>query len=271
MRRTPLALVVAVVAALAAVAVPVIGSGTAGAHTESDVVAVPAGSDATVTLKPTHGCAGSPTVKVRIRAEVAGATAGDVDGWTSTATDDGEGRTVLEWTGGSLPTDATGAFPVHFTVPDDPGRLLLFPAIQTCENGEELAWIEGDPDGDYPAPRLLILPADAQPAGTVDDVPADAPGRDQLVAIVDVDNPGATTAPEATNGPSTTVEPAEAASTTVPAEAAENSDDDDSVLLYVIIGLLALGLVGSLIGLTMVRRGKAFERENGGGPSDPVA
>ncbi|HET8931327.1 MAG TPA: DUF1775 domain-containing protein [Acidimicrobiales bacterium] len=264
MRRTLLALAVAVAAM---VAVSLVGSGTAGAHTESDLVAVPAGSDATVTLQPTHGCAGSPTVQVRIRAEVAGATAGDVDGWTATATQD-DGRTVLEWTGGSLPADATGAFPVHFTVPDDPGRLLLFPAIQTCENGDELAWIEGDPDGEYPAPRLLILPAGSQSAATIDDVPADAPGRDQLVAIVDVDNPSATTVPEATSDTATTLEAAEPADTTVPAEtAADISDDDDSVLLYVIIGLLALGLIGSFVGLMVIRRGKAIERENGGDPT----
>lgn len=270
MRRTPLAFVVAVLSALAAVTVAFVGPAPAGAHTESDLVAVPAGSDATVTLKPTHGCAGSPTVKVRIRAEVAGATAGDVDGWTATATEDG-GRTVLEWAGGSLPADVTGAFPVHFTAPDDPGRLLLFPAIQTCENGEELAWIEGDPDGDHPAPRLLILPADAHAAATIDDVPADAPGRDQILAVVDVDNPGATTVPEATSSPSTTSGSAGSAATTAPTAAAESSGDDDSVLLYVIIGLLAAGLIGSLVGLTMVRRGKAIERANGEGRNDPLA
>jgi hypothetical protein len=43
------------------------------------------------------------------------------------------------------------------------------------------------------------------------------------------------------------------------------------VLLYVIIGLLAAGLIGSLVGLTMVRRGKAIERANGEGRNDPLA
>ena len=268
MRRTLLAVVVAVVAS---VTVPLVGPGGAGAHTESDLVAVPAGSEATVTLKPTHGCAGSPTVKVRIRAEVPGATAGPVDGWTATATPDGEGRTVLEWTGGSLPADATGAFPVHFTAPDAPGELLLFPAIQTCANGEDYAWIQGDPNGEYPAPRLLILPADARPAATFDDVPPDAPGRDQLVAIVDVDNPGATTPPETTTDQPPTTEAGESTATTAASAAAATGDDGDSVLLYVIIGLLAAALIGSLVGLSMVRRGRAIERQHGEGPRDPLA
>jgi hypothetical protein len=170
-----------------------------------------------------------------------------------------------------LPADATGAFPVHFTAPDAPGELLLFPAIQTCANGEDYAWIQGDPNGEYPAPRLLILPADARPAATFDDVPTDAPGRDQLVAIVDVDNPSATTVPEATSSPSTTPGSAGSAATTAPTAAADTSDDDDSVLLYVIIGLLAAGLIGSLVGLTMVRRGKAIERANGEERNDPLA
>lgn len=268
MRRSLLVLPVAVAATIALL---VVGPLPAGAHTESDLVAVPAGSDATVTLKPTHGCAGSPTVNVRIRAEVAGATAGDVEGWTATATPDGDGRTVLEWTGGSLPADTTGAFPVHFTAPDAPGELLLFPAIQTCANGEDYSWIQGDPNGEYPAPRLLVLPADAEAAATIDDVPADSPGRDQLVAIVDVDNPGATTVPATTSDPTTTVEASGSTATPAAVDATETSDDDGSVVLYVIIGLLAAGLIGSLVGLVMVRRGKALRRANGGGPGDPLA
>ena len=100
------------------------------------MVAVPAGGAATVTLQPTHGCGDSPTVAVRIQAPFPDAAAEPVDGWTATATPDGAGNTVLEWTGGLLPVDQTGAFPVAFTAPDTPGTLLTFPAIQVCENGE---------------------------------------------------------------------------------------------------------------------------------------
>jgi periplasmic copper chaperone A len=162
-------------------------SGRSFAHTDTDVVGVPAGSEATVALRPTHGCGDSPTVTVRIRAPLEGARAVPVDGWQETATSDGAGNTVLEWTGGILPADVTGAFAVSFAAPDDPGRLLVFPAVQRCEDGEELAWINGDPTAQYPAPRVLVLPAGAAAAATIDDVPPDAPGRDQLVTIVDLD------------------------------------------------------------------------------------
>jgi uncharacterized protein YcnI len=161
----------------------------AAAHTEADVVAVPAGSETTLSLRPTHGCDGSPTVEVAIQAPVEGATAGAVDGWTATAEADGRGNTVLEWTGGSLPDEEHAAFPVTFTAPDEVGELLLFPSVQVCENGEELSWIDGDPASDYPAPRVLVLAAGSEPATSIDDVPPDAPGRDLLTAIVDVDNP----------------------------------------------------------------------------------
>jgi uncharacterized protein YcnI len=186
--------------------------GLVAAHTESDLVAVPAGAEATVTLKPTHGCGGSPTVAVRIRAPFPDAVAEDVEGWSASATPDGSGNTVLEWTGGVLPADEDGAFPVEFVAPDAPGTLLTFPAVQVCADGAELAWISGDPADEFPAPRVLVLPAGSTAAATIDDVPLDAPGREQLVAIADVDNPQAT---PATSPPATTVPTVPTVPTTV--------------------------------------------------------
>lgn len=232
----------------------------AGAHTESDVVAVPAGEDATVTLKPTHGCGDSPTVEVRIRAEVPGATAQDVDGWTASAEADGDDRTVVEWTGGSLPADATGEFPLDFTAPDTPGELLLFPAIQVCDDGEELAWIDGDPESEYPAPRLLILPAGSSPATSIDDVPADAPGRDQLVAIVDVDNPNVEEEPE----PTTTTTSTTSTTADVDPAAAEDDADEDGDgdgdgegggAIWIVVVVLVLAAAGA--GTWLILRNRA--------------
>lgn len=162
------------------------GAAVVSAHADADVVAVAAGDEAVVRLRPNHGCGESPTVEVRVRAPLDDAVAGDVEGWTASAKQDGDGNTVLTWSGGELPADETGAFPVEFVVPDTPGELLTFPAIQTCANGEELAWIEGDPDGEYPVPRLLVLPAGSEPAATIDDVPLDAPGRELLEANLDL-------------------------------------------------------------------------------------
>jgi LPXTG-motif cell wall-anchored protein len=190
-------------------------STTASAHTESDLMAVPAGAMATVTLKPTHGCDDSPTVEVAIRAPVEGAVAGAVDGWTATQAEDGEGNTILEWTGGVLPSSETGAFPVSFTAPDGVGELLTFPSIQV------------------------------EPAETIDDVPADALGPEQLTAIVDVDNPD-----EAGDGSTKTSEAASSSTVPEPSSADDESTagdttgDEESSVLPLLAGALVLGLGG---------------------------
>ena len=188
----------ALVAALV-VAIPAVAS----AHTETNVVAVPAGSTAVVTFAPAHGCGDSPTVDIRIQAPTEGATAVEQEGWTTSSTPDGAGNTVLQWSGGSLPADQAGSFQVEFTVPDAVGTLLAFPAVQSCANGAQEPWIETEPGAESPAPQLLVLAAGSEPATTLDDVPADAPGRDALAAILTgepthVDAGAATTAPATT-------------------------------------------------------------------------
>jgi uncharacterized protein YcnI len=240
--RTAAALTAAALTALVTLA----PAAPVAAHTETDLVAVPAGARATITLRPTHGCDGSPTVEVAIQAPVEGAAAGEVSGWTARAEADGRGHTVLEWTGGALPADETGAFPVTFTAPDTVGELLVFPSVQECEDGETLSWIDGDPAGEYPAPRLLVL------AASIDDVPADAPGRDLLAAIVDVDNPAAsTTTTSPTTSPTTATTtpatPADPTATSAPADgdgaadtgAAEDDGDGGLPIAVIAIGLLA--------------------------------
>ncbi len=253
------------IAAVAALAL--LAPSPAAAHTEADVVAVPAGSETTLSLRPTHGCDGSPTVEVAIQAPVEGATAGAVEGWTATAEADGRGNTVLEWTGGSLPDEEHGAFPVTFTAPDEVGELLLFPSVQVCENGEELSWIDGDPASDYPAPRVLVLAAGSEPATSIDDVPPDAPGRDLLTAIVDVDNPAASTTDpgsETTTEPTATDDGTEATVTTdqtdatvgiepVTADGSAVDEDGDDTAVPVVPMVIALVVVAAVIGAVVVR------------------
>ncbi len=212
-------LVIAVVAGMVAAVAPAV---VASAHTETDLVAVPAGSTATVTFEPEHGCGDSPTIDMRVQSPVAGATAVERDGWTATSTPNADGTTVLEWSGGSQPADEEGEFQVRFQVPDAVGTLLVFPAVQSCENGEQEAWIETGADAESPAPQLLVLAAGAAPAASLDDVAADAPGRDLLVAALsgeaDDDDGGAAPATTAI-APTTTT----AAATTTSASAATST------------------------------------------------
>lgn len=206
--------------------IAVVPSDGLSAHTEASAVAVAALSDAVVSFQPAHGCGGSPTVAVRVQAPVPDARAEEVEGWTATATPDGAGNTVLEWTGGRLPTDEPGAFPVGLTVPDAVGTLLAFPAVQRCEDGAELAWIGTAPGDEYPAPQVLVLPAGSAPAATLEDVPADAPGRDLLVALAasagdddDAAAPATTPSTTAPPTPPTTAAPATTGPTTTTTDA----------------------------------------------------
>lgn len=252
----------------------------ASAHTDTDLVAVPAGSSAAVALKPTHGCSGSPTVEIAIRAPVDSAVAEDVDGWTATSEADGQGNAVLRWSGGSLPADQTGSFPVTFTVPDAVGQLLTFPSVQTCENGEQLAWIDGDPNGGFPAPRLLILDPGAQPASILEEVSSHALGREQLTDIVDIDaganaTAAPTTAPQttalsaattvaapaptslATQASATTQPAVEAAGTTASASTEQHSTGSGGTGAgtYVAGAVGGLGVVAAAIAVVRKRRG----------------
>ncbi|MFN8017603.1 MAG: DUF1775 domain-containing protein [Acidimicrobiales bacterium] len=228
----------------------------AAAHADADVVAVAAGEQATINFRPNHGCGESPTTEVAVRVPVRGATGGDVDGWTWTAEDDGDGRTIVEWTGGSLPTDVTGAFPVTFEVPDQVGELVLFPAVQVCENGEELSWLNGDPESDNPVPRLLILEAGSEEARSIDELPEGIPGRELLTAVVDTEPTTTTTSPSTTStfaGDTTT--PSEGASTTTPTAPAAGPADEgggSGVLAFLLVGGVAVVLLAG--GIYLRRR-----------------
>lgn len=231
----------------------------ASAHADADVVAVAAGEEATINFRPNHGCGESPTTEVAVRVPVAGATGGDVEGWTWTAEEDGAGNTVVEWTGGSLPTDVTGAFPVTFQAPDKVGELMLFPAVQTCENGEDWSWLNGDPESDNPVPRLLILAPGSPEAVSIDEVPQDAPGRELLTAVVDTTPTTTTTAPPAststTSADKTTTTDATPATTAPDAVAAEGGDSGgSSAIALILVGGVAVVMLGG--GLYLWRREK---------------
>lgn len=247
---------IATTVAVAALLLP----GTATAHADADVVAIAAGEQATVNFRPNHGCGESPTTEVAVRVPISGATGGDVEGWTWTANEDGAGRTVVEWTGGSLPTDVTGAFPVTFEVPDEVGELLLFPAVQTCENGEEYSWLNGDPESDNPVPRLLILPLGSPEAKSIDEVPQDAPGRQLLTAVVDTEPTTTTsTVPPSTSttlGKTTTSTAAPATGAKPEGSTTEDSDSSGSsgIVAVVLVGGVAVALLAG--GLYLWRREK---------------
>lgn len=81
----------------------------------------------------------------------------------------------------AIPADGFDEFGMSFRVPEDmeEGEELLFPAQQVYSSGEEVGWVDPDPEGDTPAPRVTIVAAEEEeaeePAATTSDDEAAVP------------------------------------------------------------------------------------------------
>ncbi len=108
-------------------------------------------------FKVGHGCDGSPTVAltVTLPPAVIAVMPEAPAGWkVSTVRDNGR-ITSVTWKGGVIAADKPGLFAVAMTLPASEGT-LAFPALQTCESGEE-RWVEiGVEDSKRPAPVLHV-------------------------------------------------------------------------------------------------------------------
>ncbi|MFN8017125.1 MAG: DUF1775 domain-containing protein [Acidimicrobiales bacterium] len=170
-RRATVASAAAVVAALAV-------AGTASAHIDPDPTTVAGGTTVTVAFTVEHGCDGSPTTKLEIKAPD-GATDPkgiDVAGFTASTSEQ-----VVSFTGGSLGADTEQAFQVSFGAPAAGGD-LAFPIIQTCQEGE-IDWIQveqpGQPEPDHPAPVVTVTPAAGDATTTTAATATTAAGKDE--------------------------------------------------------------------------------------------
>jgi uncharacterized protein YcnI len=136
-----------------------------------------AGGYATVHFQVPHGCDGSPTttVAVQLSENISSVKAEMVPGWTAAYTKaplsqpfESYGEPVTEyvdvvtWTAQSdpLPDDQFMRFGISMKVPDLPDEELILPTVQTCADGAQEAWIDTDPEGDKPAPRVALTASD---------------------------------------------------------------------------------------------------------------
>ncbi len=168
-------LLAAAASAAAATATPAL------AHVGLATGKAPAGSSYKAVLVVPHGCAGSATVALRVQIPdgVVGSKPMPKAGWTVTTVVrklaqpiEHEGATITEdvreidWTGGNLPDSFYDEFVFVAELPDTPGKVLRFPAIQECAKGT-VRWIdipaEGQSEDDVkaPAPSLTLGPKQA--------------------------------------------------------------------------------------------------------------
>ena len=158
--------------ALAALLLPV----AASAHVTLEHAQAPAGSFHKIVLRVPHGCAGSPTVavKVQIPPGVTAVKPQPKPGWALTIVHtpldapvaDSHGNPVtdavaeIHWTGGHLLDAHYDEFAMRVRLPDAPGETVYFPVVQECEEGVE-RWIDTPATGggdDTPAPGLTLTP-----------------------------------------------------------------------------------------------------------------
>ncbi|RKP47537.1 YcnI family protein [Trinickia fusca] len=110
-----------------------------------------AGSYFETALKVPHGCDGSPTVALRV-AMPDGVTSVKPQmkpGWHvdierrpldpplkgEHGTTIAEVVTAVQWSGNSLPDSQYDTFGIVMKLPDEAGKTLYFPVVQTCESG----------------------------------------------------------------------------------------------------------------------------------------
>lgn len=141
--------------------VVVIGAATlvfaapAGAHVEASPAIIRPSAPATVTLTVEHGCAGSPTTKLAVKAPSSVTKFAGIapKGWKAAVN-----GSVLTFSGGTLGAKTEGKFSFSFIAPKTEGT-LMFPTVQTCVKGQT-SWIElplaNGKEPKLPAPMVKV-------------------------------------------------------------------------------------------------------------------
>jgi periplasmic copper chaperone A len=153
------------------------GAASASAHVVLEKSEASSGTFYKAVLKVTHGCEGSPTVKVEVALPegVIAARPMPKAGWQIElgkgdfartykfhGRDVGQGVKTITWTGGTLPDDYFDEFVFSaYLAGETPApAVLYFPVTQTCEKGE-MRWAQVPTGGqgklDWPAPTLKLL------------------------------------------------------------------------------------------------------------------
>ena len=140
----------------------------AAAHVEFTTERAPAGSDARLTLEVPNErpAAATSRIDIRMPAGVTSVKARALHGWRLQVTKSGGAvrRVILTAapSGDELTGAEKGRFGLLIGLPGRPGTTIVFPVLQTYDNGEVVRWI--GPEGtSEPAPRLRLTAAKKVP------------------------------------------------------------------------------------------------------------
>ena len=163
------------------IVVATLAASSASAHITLQSGRATIGTDYRAVLSVPHGCAGSPTVKLRVQIPegVIAVKPVPTEGWKVDVVNgkyatgyDYQGARVSEgakevvWSGGKLADHDTAEFifSVFLTGSLKPNTTLYFPVVQECEQGVS-RWIEipakgpggHDHEGKWPAPGIKLI------------------------------------------------------------------------------------------------------------------
>ena len=225
--------------------------GVASAHVSVTPSTAEQGSYAVLTFRVPNERPTSATTKLQVKlpddTPFTFAAVQPVPGWTTTVekaqlaspiTSHGETVTeapsVITWSGGAIQPGEFQEFSIQVgPLPDVDS--IAFPAIQTYDDGEEVAWIQvpqaGQPEPERPAPQLTLTAS----AGTDDHHDETAP--DTPEADGPADGEGASDAPVAAGGSAATGE-------------SDHSDSDGAqgiAIAALVVAVLAALLAGASI------------------------
>ena len=153
-------------------------SAAALAHATLEAQEAAVGSSYKAVMRVPHGCAGSATIRVRIRIPegMVGVKPMPKPGWTLETTKGkyektyelqhgkiSEGVKEISWSGGRLPDDQYDEFVFTGSIASDlkAGATLYFPTVQDCDTGAE-RWVDIPAEGKSahdlksPAPGLVL-------------------------------------------------------------------------------------------------------------------
>jgi periplasmic copper chaperone A len=164
------------------IALAMLATSPAGAHVTLADGQATIGADYKAVFVVPHGCAGSPTIKLRVQIPegVIAVKPMPKDGWkvdvvngTYSAEYDYQGAKLAEgvkevvWSGGKLRDHVRDEFVINTYLAGalKPNSMLYFPVVQECEQGVS-RWIEIPADGraahghdsKSPAPGVMLMP-----------------------------------------------------------------------------------------------------------------
>jgi uncharacterized protein YcnI len=146
--------------ALLALAGGLIAVPVATAHVTLSVDRVGAGEFAYFDVRVPNERSGASTTRVSIDLP-AGLTfvqAQVKPGWRVSMQKQGDRVVRVSWRGGRIGPDRFDMFGLSARFPEQRGRTVVFPAVQTYSNGEVVRWA-GARNADEPAPRVTITRA----------------------------------------------------------------------------------------------------------------